>query len=165
MTSPEGGGGPPSAAGRFRTYFALLEVAALVQHGVEGQLRQEGDLSLTQFQLLATLNDGDGAMSMTEVADRLVHSRSGLTYQVQRLVEAGLVERTTSATDERRATLALTAMGRQRLDRVTPGHVGLVQDLVNDALSPRELERLGGLLEKVSSRLRVRPPRSAAQRT
>lgn len=150
---------------RFRTYFALLEVAALVQHGVEGQLRDDGGLSLLQFQLLATLHGSEAPMTMTEVADRLVHSRSGLTYQVQRLVTQGLVARRTAKNDERSATLSLTASGRRRLDRVLPGHVDLVQELVNDSLSLRDLDRLGRLLARVGSRLRERPPRSATPRT
>ena len=33
---------------------------------------------------------------MTELADRLVHSKSGLTYQVDRLEQAGLVARVPS---------------------------------------------------------------------
>ena len=77
---------PPSLPREFGVYFALLEVSALVQHGVEGQLRRDGGLSFVQFQILAILGeDPSSPRSMTDLADRLVHSRSGLTYQVDRL--------------------------------------------------------------------------------
>jgi hypothetical protein len=36
-------------------YFAVMEVAGLVRHAVEQQLREAGDLSYVQFQLLARL--------------------------------------------------------------------------------------------------------------
>ena len=36
-------------------YFALMEVAGLLRHAVEQQLREAGDLSYVQFQLLARL--------------------------------------------------------------------------------------------------------------
>ena len=36
-------------------YFALIEVTSLLRHAVEQQLREAGDLSYVQFQLLARL--------------------------------------------------------------------------------------------------------------
>ena len=38
-------------------YFALIEVTSLLRHAVEQQLRDAGDLSYVQFQLLARLGD------------------------------------------------------------------------------------------------------------
>ncbi|MFI0454626.1 MarR family transcriptional regulator, partial [Actinomadura sp. 6N118] len=75
-------------------YFALIEVSSLLRHTVEQQLRDAGDLSYIQFQLLATLADAaDGSRRMTELADGVVYSRSGLTYQVALLEKAGLAAR------------------------------------------------------------------------
>ena len=62
-------------------YFVLTEAVSLLQHQVEQQLRTEGDLSYVQFQLLARLADADGPLTMTQLADGVVYSRSGLTYQ------------------------------------------------------------------------------------
>src|SRR4029453_13950608 len=68
-------------------YFALIEVTALLRHAVEQQLREAGDLSYVQFQLLARLGDSStGSHRMTDLADGVVYSRSALTYQ------AGLLE-------------------------------------------------------------------------
>ena len=85
------------------TYFALMEVAGLLRHAVEQQLHDDGDLSYVQFQLLARLglNSPTGSERMTDLADGVVYSRSGLTYQAGLLEKAGLVVRgrpsTTSA--------------------------------------------------------------------
>ena len=69
-------------------YFALIEVVGLLRHAVEQQLREAGDLSYVQFQLLARLGDSPtGSHRMTDLADGVVYSRSGLTYQ------AGLLEK------------------------------------------------------------------------
>ncbi|MFI5936009.1 hypothetical protein [Actinoplanes sp. NPDC051494] len=58
-----------------------MEVSNLLQYAVDAHLRAEGDLSYLQFQILARLNDtSDGWLRMTDLADGLVHSRSGLTY-------------------------------------------------------------------------------------
>src|SRR3954462_11546785 len=97
-------------------YFALIEVTSLLRHTVEQQLRDAGDLSYVQFQLLATLGDtADGSRRMTELADGIVYSRSGLTYQVALLEKAGLVARSPSADDDRGVTVTITQAGRNVL--------------------------------------------------
>jgi DNA-binding MarR family transcriptional regulator len=150
---------PPA---EFQAYFALLEVAALVQHGVERQLRESGGLSFVQFQILAVLGEApDGSRTMTAVADRLVHSRSGLTYQVQQLEKAGLVARRAAPGDDRSTLVALTPSGRELLQRVLPGHTAVVREIMLDPLSAADREDLTGLLDKVRRHMRARPPRSA----
>jgi DNA-binding MarR family transcriptional regulator len=152
----------PPRPPEFDVYFALLQVSALVQHGVERQLRLSGDLSFTQFQILAILGEDPSSPSgMTDLADRLVHSRSGLTYQVDRLEKAGLVARVPSADDERSVNVTLTSEGSALLARVVPGHVEVVRDVLIDALDARDRDELTRLLGLVASHMRSRPPRSA----
>ncbi|MDQ0574219.1 MarR family winged helix-turn-helix transcriptional regulator [Agromyces albus] len=152
----------PPIPSEFGVYFALLEVSALVQHGVERQLRVSGDLSFTQFQILAMLGeDPSSPSSMTDLADRLVHSRSGLTYQVDRLEQAGLVDRVPSADDERSVNVRLTSKGSSLLARVLPGHVEVVRDVLIDAIDGRDRDELTRLLGIVAGHMRSRPPRSA----
>src|ERR687885_3042627 len=86
-------------------YFALIEVSSLLRHAIEQQLRDAGDLSYVQFQLLARLGDApDGSRRMTDLADGVVYSRSGLTYQAGLLEKRGLVTRGTAPDDERGIT-------------------------------------------------------------
>src|SRR5215472_976406 len=96
MTDPRPGPGADDApaldAGQLNAYFALMEAVSLLQHRVEQQLRAEGDLSYVQFQVLASL-DARGPLTMTELADGVVYSRSGLTYQAGLLEKAGLITR------------------------------------------------------------------------
>src|SRR6478672_13968902 len=103
-------------------YFALMDVAGLLRHAVEQQLREDGDLSYVQFQLLArlALDSPTGSERMTDLADGVVYSRSGLTYQAGLLEKAGLVSRAPSADDERSVTITITEAGRARLERVLP---------------------------------------------
>lgn len=159
---PPDQGVPPSLPPEFGVYFALLEVSALVSHGVEGQLRRDGGLSFVQFQILAILGERSSSPhSMTELADRLVHSRSGLTYQVGRLEQEGLVVRAPSTRDERGVDVTLSPAGAERLARVLPGHVEVVRDVLVDALEAEDREELTRLLGRVGQRMRSRPPRSA----
>jgi DNA-binding MarR family transcriptional regulator len=155
----------PLEPGQLAAYFALMEVGSLLQHAVEQQLREEGGLSYIQFQILAALGEtAEGRQRMTDVADRLVHSRSGLTYQVGLLADLGLVAKAPSPDDERSVMVSITPQGRALLDRVMPGHVQIVQRLLFEPLSVEDVAGLHEVLGCVRRHMRTVPPRSAAPR-
>ncbi len=146
-------------------YFALMEVASLLRHAVEQQLREAGDLSYVQFQLLARLGDSPtGSHRMTDLADGVVYSRSALTYQAGLLDKAGLVTRTPASDDERGITVTITDAGRARLAKVFPGHIAIVKNLLFESLSREDVKALADLLAPVRDHMRATPPRSAAPR-
>jgi DNA-binding MarR family transcriptional regulator len=157
---------PSLDAVQLGAYFALIEVAGLLRHAVEQQLREVGDLSYVQFQVLARLglDSPTGSERMTDLADGVVYSRSGLTYQAGLLENAGLVTRTPAAEDERGVTVTITDAGRALLAVVLPGHVEVIKDLLLQPLSRRQVETLSGLLAPVRDHMRAAPPRSAARR-
>jgi DNA-binding MarR family transcriptional regulator len=143
-------------------YFVLTEAVSLLQHQIEQQLRAEGDLSYVQFQLLARLN-ARGPLTMTDLADGVVYSRSGLTYQAGLLEKAGLITRGPSPDDERATLVAITSNGRALFDRVLPGHTQVTRMLF-DPLTDDDLHHLGDIMTRVRDHMRARPPRSAAPR-
>jgi DNA-binding MarR family transcriptional regulator len=147
-------------------YFALMEVAGLLKHAVEQQLREAGDLSYVQFQLLARLGLGSstGSERMTDLADGVVYSRSGLTYQAGLLEKAGLVTRTPSPDDERSVTVTITDAGRAVLAKVLPGHTEVISRQLFQPLSRADAKTLAELLSPVRDHMRSAPPRSAAPR-
>ncbi|WP_328856350.1 MarR family transcriptional regulator [Williamsia herbipolensis] len=151
---------------QLEAYFALMDVAGLLRHAVEQQLRDAGDLSYVQFQLLARLglNSPTGSERMTDLADGVVYSRSGLTYQAGLLEKAGLVTRAPSADDERGVTVTITESGRDRLAAVLPGHTAVLRDQLFGPMSTDAPEALAALLSPVRAHMRSAPPRSAARR-
>jgi DNA-binding MarR family transcriptional regulator len=149
---------------QMRTYFALTEAVSLLQYAVRQQLQAEGDLSYVQFEVLATLVDAERPLTMTELADGVVYSRSGLTHQAGLLEKAGLITRTASEHDQRATVVAITRTGRSRVEKVLPGHIEVVRDLLYGALSDSDVQTLGDLMSRVRDHMRDRPPRSAASR-
>lgn len=145
-------------------YFALMEAVSLLQHRVEQQLRAEGGLSTVQFQILASLAAADGQLTMTQLADGVVYSRSGLTYQAGLLEKAGLITRGPSADDERATLVTITEAGRELFDRVLPPHVRVVQRMLIEPLTDDDLRQLGDIMTRVRDHMRAQPPRSAAPR-
>ncbi len=150
---------------QMRTYFALTEAVSLLQYAVQQQLRAEGDLSYVQFEILATLADADRELTMTDLADRLVYSRSGLTHQAGLLERAGLITRRTSSTDQRATVVGLTKAGAARVTKALPGHIEVVRELLFDSLSDDDVHALGAIMSRVRDHMRSRPPRSAAPRS
>ena len=159
---------PPSSLDSVQlgAYFALMEVAGLLRHAVEQQLREDGDLSYVQFQLLArlALDSPTGSERMTDLADGVVYSRSGLTYQAALLEKAGLVSRAQSADDERSVTVTITDAGRSLITQVIPGHVEVLRQQLFAPLSRADTKALSDLLSPVRDHMRAAPPRSAGSR-
>jgi DNA-binding MarR family transcriptional regulator len=146
-------------------YFALMEVSSLLQYAVDEHLRADGDLSYVQFQILARLVDApEGRLRMTDLADGVVYSRSGLTYQAGLLDKRGLITRSPSPDDERSVIVSVTDAGRALVADVLPGHVERVRQLLFDSMSAEDLAALSAVLGRVRTHMRAAPPRSAKPR-
>ena len=149
---------------QMQTYFALTEAVSLLQYAVAQQLRTEGDLSYVQFEILAILADAKQPLTMTDLADGVVYSRSGLTHQAGLLEKAGLITRRASSADQRETVVDITKAGAARVASVLPGHVQIVRELLFDTLSDRDVRSLGDIMGRARDHMRSLPPRSAAPR-
>ncbi|WP_422738075.1 MarR family winged helix-turn-helix transcriptional regulator [Micromonospora sp. WMMD729] len=156
---------PGLDAEQLGAYFALMEVSSLLQYAVDEHLRADGDLSYVQFQLLARLVDApEGRLRMTDLADSVVYSRSGLTYQAGLLDKRGLITRSPSPDDERSVMVTVTDAGRELVAHVLPGHVDRVRQLLFAPISKRDLAAISAVLGRVRDHMRANPPRSAKPR-
>ncbi|WP_042374609.1 MarR family winged helix-turn-helix transcriptional regulator [Streptacidiphilus neutrinimicus] len=147
-------------------WIAFLSATNLVNRKLEQQLKDDAGLSHTQYEVLVQLNAApDGALRMTELADRLVTSKSGLTYQITQLERAGLVSRRSCPSDVRGVFADITDQGREMLRSAAPGHVEAVRQALIDVLTPEQLTHIAAGLGEVSRRLRTeaRCPSQTAQ--
>ena len=148
---------------QLRAYYALMDVVSLLRRGIEQQLRENADLTYVQFKMLACLglDSPDGSLRMTELANEVVFSPSGLTYQAGQLEKMGLVERSPSPDDDRGVTVTITDAGRARLAQALPGHVAVLRALLFTPLTANDVGTLAALLEPVLDHMRGVQPRSA----
>jgi DNA-binding MarR family transcriptional regulator len=158
------GGVQPLDPAQLGTYFVLLEAVSLLQHQAEQQLRTDGGISYVQFELLGHLTEAPGPLTMTQLADRVVYSRSGLTYQAGLLEKAGLITRGPDPDDDRATLVTITQDGSDLFHRVLPGHVQLSRQLLFDPLTDDDVHQLGDIMTRVRDHMRAQPPRSAAPR-
>ncbi|MFK0234720.1 MarR family winged helix-turn-helix transcriptional regulator [Streptomyces vinaceus] len=138
-----------------RAWSGFLAASALVNRRLDQQLKDDSGLSHPQYEILVRLSAApDGELRMTELANGLINSKSGLTYQVTQLEKAGLVRRRSCPSDVRGVFAVLTDAGRARLEEAAPGHVAMVREALIDVLTPAQLEALADGLGEVSRRLR-----------
>jgi DNA-binding MarR family transcriptional regulator len=139
----------------FRAYAALVASSTLLQRAVERNLHEQADLTQVQFEILMNLsNAGDAGIRMAQLADALIVSRSGLSYQVAQLASRGWITRQRSADDERGVVARITPAGERMRQRVYAGHIDIVRSAFLDAVEPGELATLTAALERVAGRLR-----------
>src|SRR2546426_12415672 len=116
----------------------------------EDRPAKETGLALADFAVLAQLALAGGALRMTELADRALISRSGMTRRVARLVDVDLVRRANADGDARAVVVALTDAGVARLTEAAPVHARGIFDLFVARLDDQELAVLESALAKVT---------------
>src|SRR3989440_8177694 len=104
-----------------RAWSSLLRAHATLVRRLDTDLEEETGLSLADFDVLAQLAGAHGELRMTELADRALISRSGMSRRVARLVDEGLVRRDKAGTDARGVVVGLTEAGMVRLAEDGPG--------------------------------------------
>jgi len=134
----------------FAAWRALLRAHASLMRELSTDLAMKTRLPLGDFDALFQLGLAGGDLRMTDLAARTFSSRSAMTRRVDRMVEEGLVERTTSAADGRGVVIALSEAGLARLMEAVPVHVKGVSRLFIERFDDQELEFLQRALEKVT---------------
>lgn len=136
---------------RLTAWGTFLRAHARITRVLEHELQSEQDLSLADYDVLYQLAAADGRrLRMSDLAERLLLSRSGATRLVDRLESDGLVQRTSCATDRRGLWAYLTDAGVARLRDAAPTHQRGICEHFLDRIPARELERLQRTLERVA---------------
>ncbi len=129
-------------------WAAFLRGHARVVAQMSDDLEDGGGMPLTHYDVLRQLAlAANGALRMSELADRVVLSRPGLT----RLEAEGLVARRPSADDGRGLNAVLTARGRRRLLSAHPTHVRSIRERFASHYSDDELQTLATLLGRLGA--------------
>ena len=133
-----------------QAWDTLLRAHATLLRQLETDLENKTGLGLADFDVLAQLAIAGGSLRMTELANRALISRSGMTRRVTRLLHEGLVRRAHADADARGVVVQLTNSGLDRLTGAAPVHIRGVSDLFLTKLDDRELAVLESALAKVT---------------
>ncbi|MFF5010230.1 MarR family winged helix-turn-helix transcriptional regulator [Streptomyces phaeochromogenes] len=137
-----------------RAWLAYIDFSTLLADHLNRQLRRDAGVTHADYTLLTHLSSvPQGALTMSELAERLKITRSRLTHAVTRLQQVGYVDRCDDPANRRNQLAALTAQGRRLLERAAPGHVEAVRRAVFDALTPEQVRQFAEIGEAINASL------------
>jgi DNA-binding MarR family transcriptional regulator len=135
---------------RLETWRTFLVAHAQVRRRLERELQAEQSMGLGEYEvLLLLLWADDRQLRMSDLAERLGLSRSGVTRLIDRLEADALVERASCDTDRRGSWATLTEAGYDRLRRASPTHLRGVGEHFLNRIPADELEALRRTLDRV----------------
>jgi DNA-binding MarR family transcriptional regulator len=133
-----------------RAWSRLLRAYGTTTRLLSAQLQAKHGLTLNDYEALYVLSRAEGGrMKRVELARRLLLTPSGITRLLEGLERAGLVRRTSCATDLRVAYAELTPAGRERVEAASCAHVGSIRTLFEEHFAEDELGELADLLDKL----------------
>jgi DNA-binding MarR family transcriptional regulator len=137
-------------AAAVRAWTRLLRAQVATTRLLSAALQSEYGLTINGYEALYRLAAAEGQrMKRVDLARSLLLTPSGVTRLLEGLEQARLVERATCATDLRVTYAQLTDAGRATLEAASCNHEGSIRSLMEEHLSPAEIERLGDLLGKL----------------
>lgn len=130
---------------------AFLRAHAQLIRTLEAELGEAQEIPLASYDVLVQLAEAPAhRLRMTELADRVLLSRSGLTRQIDRLERDGLVRREPVADDARGMYAVLTVAGTDQLRSAAQVHLPGVEVHFARRFTRQELVRLGQLLGRLA---------------
>lgn len=128
----------------------LLKSCALVVDRIDRHLQERVGIQLTWYEVLAQLSSTpDGRMSMKQLAESVMLSKSGITRLVDRMERAGLVQRHSCSHDGRVCFAAFTRRGLAVLQAARPVAAEAIDLHFAHHLRPEEAEILSRALLRV----------------
>ena len=138
---------PADHESELRLWLRLLTCTTLIEGEVRRRLRQEFDVTLPRFDLMAQLDKAPGGMTLGELSQRMMVSNGNVTGLVDRLVEQGLIDRRPSPKDRRAQIVTLTAGGRRFFRTLARANGDWIGEMLAE-LSSNEIKTLLRLLAK-----------------
>lgn len=133
-----------------RTWLRLLTCANMIEGEVRARLRDEFDITLARFDLLAQLDRAGDGLTMGALSQRLMVTNGNVTALIDRLVNEGLVTRRADPDDRRAQIVELTRQGRRAFERMSAAHAEWITGLFAGLDRP-ELESLYTSLAKLKA--------------
>ena len=147
---------PPLQLASFLPY-RLSTLSNRISRAIADLYEERFQLTLPEWRVMAVLGE-EPDLSATEVAERTAMDKVAVSRAVNRLIEAGRLERHFAADDKRRSVLALSAHGRRVYRQIVPLAINYEEALL-ERLTAEEIDTLDSLLKKLE-RLQVQTGRT-----
>ena len=140
----------PSAA-QLRAWRLYFESALALIDVLDRELERDTGLPLRWYDVLVHLEDTPDGLGTTDLAERVLYSKSGFTRVVDGMERAGLVRRVRPEHDRRSILILLTAEGRETMERARRRHRHWIEQNFSRHLSDTDIKALTRALEKLNA--------------
>jgi DNA-binding MarR family transcriptional regulator len=148
--SPAGVAPDRLSGSELAAWRGMLRAHAAVVKALDEEMRAAHGLPLSSYEVLIFLCDAEGGrMRMSDLADAVLLSRSGLTRLVDRLERDGLIAREICRDDARGAFATITDAGRAMVQVARPTHLDGVRRLFLSHLGEGDRAHLAQVWERV----------------
>jgi DNA-binding MarR family transcriptional regulator len=145
---------------RLRSWRLYFESALALIDVLGTELEHQAGLPLRWYDVLVQLEESPDGIPMSELAGRILHSKSGFTRLVDKMEVAGLVRRVRPEHDRRSILIVLTDTGTATMQHARRYHRDGIERHFSQHLTDTEIKVLTRALEKVSTHARpLRPGR------
>ncbi len=140
---------------RLNAWGAFLTAHKALENILSRELEAACGLPLTWFDALAQLRMAPAQrLTMTQLATALLFSKSGLTRLIDRMVEAGLVQRLARPGDRRSLHIALTDAGEDKYRQALPIHLAHVKRYFASYIEDGEADAVESALVRMATAVR-----------
>jgi DNA-binding MarR family transcriptional regulator len=131
----------------------MLEAHSEVMRQLDAQMHAEHGLSVSAYEVLMFLDDApEHRMRMSDIAERVLLSRSGCTRLVDRLGRQGYVTRCAASCDGRGLYAELTDAGREKIRAARITHHQGIRRFFLDHLTATDQIALGDIWSRFRGR-------------
>jgi len=136
-----------------RLWLRIFTCKMLIEGEVRRRLREQFDVTLPRFDLMAQLDRAPNGMTLGELSQRMMVTNGNVTGLVDRLAAQKLVARRPAPHDRRAQIVSLTAEGRKAFRAMARANGNWIAEILGD-LSPGETSELMRLLDKAKASAR-----------
>jgi DNA-binding MarR family transcriptional regulator len=149
---------------RLRAWRLYFESALALLDTLEHDFERDAGFPVQWYDVLVHLEETPDGLRMSELAQKVLFSKSGFTRVVDKMEAAGLVRRVRPENDRRSIFILQTPEGRAAMQRARPPHHQWVQENFTGLLSDGDIKAITRALEKISDHARpLRPGRISSQ--
>jgi DNA-binding MarR family transcriptional regulator len=133
-----------------RAWGGCLLFTDRLMRALDEALTAAHSISVKEFDVLITLYNAPGRrLRMTELAERVILTPSGVSHLMTRLERSGLVSRVAAEDDRRSFFATLTPGGDRLLREARPTHNEVVREQLIRRLTATDLATLGDIWDRV----------------
>ena len=147
-----------SSPERLRAWRLFFDSALALLDTLEHDFRRDAGFPVQWYDVLVHLEETPDGLRTSELAQKVLFSKSGFTRVVDKMEAAGLVRRVRPESDRRSIFILQTREGRAAMQRARPPHHQWIEENFTGSLTDSDIQAITRAFEKISAHARTLRP-------